>query len=158
MRLGCRCRGAAETLKHNVVPYLGSIVALVAGLAYVFLGTEFHPLLPMVEQDSFAVWVVLAVLLAELIKKRSTNRSCSGRGAAPPCRRDHRVRRRYTHVWRCRSHPCGTYAHGLYSLCFEHSSAFKGVWAHVIESHRPNGGCLRGLRQRCRALVSEGKD
>lgn len=52
----------------NVVPYLGSVVALLAGLAYAFFGTEFRPLLPIVEQDSLAFWVVLAVLLAELIK------------------------------------------------------------------------------------------
>jgi len=52
----------------NVVPYLGSIVALLAGLAYVFFGKDFHPLLPMVETDSMAIWVILAVGLAELIK------------------------------------------------------------------------------------------
>jgi predicted PurR-regulated permease PerM len=52
----------------NVVPYLGSVVALLAGLAYAFFETEFRPVLPMVEQESLAVWMVLAVLLAELIK------------------------------------------------------------------------------------------
>ena len=52
----------------NVVPYLGSIVALLAGLAYAFFGEEFRPLLPMVERDSLAVWVLAAVLLTDVIK------------------------------------------------------------------------------------------
>jgi predicted PurR-regulated permease PerM len=52
----------------NVVPYLGSIVALLAGLAYAFFGEDFHPVLPMVEMKSLAIWVIAAVLLAELIK------------------------------------------------------------------------------------------
>ena len=52
----------------NVVPYLGSIVALLSGLAYAFFGEDFHPVLPMVETESFAIWVIVAVVLAELIK------------------------------------------------------------------------------------------
>ena len=52
----------------NVVPYLGSVVALLAGLAYAFLGEDFHPVLPMVEKESFALWVIGAVALAELLK------------------------------------------------------------------------------------------
>ena len=52
----------------NVVPYLGSVVALLAGLAYVFFGKDFHPVLPMVETESIAIWVIVAVGLAELIK------------------------------------------------------------------------------------------
>ena len=52
----------------NVVPYLGSIVALLAGLAYAFFGEDFHPVLPMVETESLAIWVMVAVGAAELIK------------------------------------------------------------------------------------------
>jgi predicted PurR-regulated permease PerM len=52
----------------NVVPYLGSVVAALAGLAYAFIGEEFRPLLLIVERDSLAVWVVAAVLLADIIK------------------------------------------------------------------------------------------
>lgn len=52
----------------NVVPYLGSIVALLAGLGYAFFGADVHPLLPMVETRSLAIWVIVAVGLAELIK------------------------------------------------------------------------------------------
>jgi predicted PurR-regulated permease PerM len=52
----------------NVVPYLGSIVALLGGLAYAFFGEDFHPVLPMVEKESLAIWVIVAVGLADLIK------------------------------------------------------------------------------------------
>jgi predicted PurR-regulated permease PerM len=52
----------------NVVPFLGSVVALVAGLAYALFGQEFQPVLPMVETESVAIWVIVAVVLAELIK------------------------------------------------------------------------------------------
>ena len=53
----------------NAVPYLGSVVALLGGgLAYAFFGEEFHPLLPIIEKDNLALWVVGAVLLADVIK------------------------------------------------------------------------------------------
>ncbi len=52
----------------NVVPYLGSAVALLAGLAYALLADEIHPLLPMVNPVNFAIWVIAAVLLAEVLK------------------------------------------------------------------------------------------
>jgi predicted PurR-regulated permease PerM len=52
----------------NVVPYLGSVVALLAGLAYALFGGEIHPVLPMVETESVAIWVIVAVGLAEIIK------------------------------------------------------------------------------------------
>jgi predicted PurR-regulated permease PerM len=52
----------------NVVPYLGSIVALLGGLAYAFFGDDFHSVLPMVETRSFAMWVIVAVLLADVMK------------------------------------------------------------------------------------------
>ena len=52
----------------NVVPFLGSVVASLAGLAYAFFGEEFRPLLPMVERGSLALWVLAAVLPADLIK------------------------------------------------------------------------------------------
>jgi predicted PurR-regulated permease PerM len=52
----------------NVVPYLGTAVALLGGLAYALLAHEIHPLLPMVTTDNLAIWVIAAVALAELIK------------------------------------------------------------------------------------------
>jgi predicted PurR-regulated permease PerM len=52
----------------NVVPYLGSAVALLAGLAYALFANEIHPLLPMVNPGNFAIWVIAAVGLAEVLK------------------------------------------------------------------------------------------
>jgi len=51
----------------NVVPYLGSAVALVSALAYGLLAEDFRPLLPMVSPENFAIWVIVAVLLAQLL-------------------------------------------------------------------------------------------
>ena len=52
----------------NVVPYLGSAVALLGGLTYALLADEIHPLLPMVNAGNFAIWVIAAVGLAEVLK------------------------------------------------------------------------------------------
>ena len=52
----------------NVVPYMGFAAALVSGLAYALLAEDVHPLLPFVMPDTFVIWVVVAVLLAELLK------------------------------------------------------------------------------------------
>lgn len=52
----------------NIVPYLGSAVALSGGLAYALLADEVHPLLPMVNAGNFALWVIAAVAVGELIK------------------------------------------------------------------------------------------
>src|SRR5215467_1397887 len=52
----------------NVVPYLGSIVALGGGLAYAFFGDEVHPVFPMMETENLAIWIIVAVLVAEFMK------------------------------------------------------------------------------------------
>ncbi len=52
----------------NVVPYMGSAAALVGGLAYALLAEEVHPLLPMVNTENLAFWVITAVGVAELLK------------------------------------------------------------------------------------------
>jgi predicted PurR-regulated permease PerM len=52
----------------NVVPYLGSVVALLGGLAYAFFGEDFQPVLPMLGRDSLALWVVVAVGVADVMK------------------------------------------------------------------------------------------
>ena len=52
----------------NVVPYLGSAVALLGGLAYAVLADQIHPLIPIVSTDNLALWVLVAVGLAELLK------------------------------------------------------------------------------------------
>jgi predicted PurR-regulated permease PerM len=52
----------------DVIPYMGSAVALLGGLAYAFLAEEIHPLLPMVNPGNFVIWVLAAVILAEALK------------------------------------------------------------------------------------------
>ena len=52
----------------NMIPYLGSAVALMGGLAYAVLADEIHPLLPMVNTENIAIWIIAAVGLAELLK------------------------------------------------------------------------------------------
>jgi predicted PurR-regulated permease PerM len=56
------------TSATDVIPYMGSAVALLGGLAYALLAEEIHPLLPMVNTGNFAIWVVAAVGLAEVLK------------------------------------------------------------------------------------------
>jgi predicted PurR-regulated permease PerM len=56
------------TAASNLVPYLGSAVALVSGLAYALLAEDIRPLLPMVSPENFAIWVIVAVVLGELLK------------------------------------------------------------------------------------------
>jgi predicted PurR-regulated permease PerM len=57
------CTGATD-----VIPYMGSAIALLGGLAYAFLAEEIHPLLPMVNPGNFVIWVLVAVGLAEALK------------------------------------------------------------------------------------------
>jgi predicted PurR-regulated permease PerM len=52
----------------NLVPYMGFAAALLSGLGYALLAEDVHPLLPLVTTETFAIWVVAAVVLAELLK------------------------------------------------------------------------------------------
>jgi len=52
----------------NVVPFMGTAVALFGGLAYALLTEEIHPVLPMVNAGNFVFWVVAAVAVAEVLK------------------------------------------------------------------------------------------
>jgi predicted PurR-regulated permease PerM len=52
----------------NVVPYMGFAAALLGGLTYALLAENINPLVPLVTVESFAIWVVVAVVLAELLK------------------------------------------------------------------------------------------
>jgi predicted PurR-regulated permease PerM len=52
----------------NVVPYMGFAAALLSGLAYALLSENIHPLIPLVTAETFAIWVVAAIALAELLK------------------------------------------------------------------------------------------
>ncbi len=70
--VGVRLRWAIAigifTAASNVVPYMGFAAALLCGLAYALLAEHLHPLIPLVSAETFAVWVVVAVALAELLK------------------------------------------------------------------------------------------
>jgi predicted PurR-regulated permease PerM len=52
----------------NPVPYIGSAVALLAGLVYTLFSDEVHPLLPMIRPESVALWMVLGVAMIEVLK------------------------------------------------------------------------------------------
>jgi hypothetical protein len=52
----------------NVIPYMGFFAAPLSGFAYALLAEDIHPLIPLVSADTFAIWVVAAVALAELLK------------------------------------------------------------------------------------------
>ena len=52
----------------NVIPYVGSAVALLSGLCYTLLTDRLHPLLPMINTDNVAIWLVAGVLLIEILK------------------------------------------------------------------------------------------
>lgn len=52
----------------NVIPYMGFAAALLGGFTYALLAEEVHPLIPLVTAETFAIWVVAAVVLAELLK------------------------------------------------------------------------------------------
>jgi predicted PurR-regulated permease PerM len=51
----------------NVIPYVGSAVALVAGLSYTLLA-DIHPLLSIVNANNVAIFLVAGVLLIEILK------------------------------------------------------------------------------------------
>ena len=52
----------------NVIPYVGSAVALLLGLGYTLFAETIHPLLPMINAENVALWLIVGVLLVELLK------------------------------------------------------------------------------------------
>jgi predicted PurR-regulated permease PerM len=52
----------------NVIPYVGSAVALLSGLGYTLLADRLHPLLPLINADNVTIWLVAGVLLIEILK------------------------------------------------------------------------------------------
>jgi predicted PurR-regulated permease PerM len=52
----------------NVIPYMGFAAAMLGGLAYALLAEDIYPMIPLVTAETFAIWVVAAVVLAELLK------------------------------------------------------------------------------------------
>jgi predicted PurR-regulated permease PerM len=47
---------------------MGFAAALLSGLSYALLAEDVRLLLPLVNAETFAIWVVVAVALAELVK------------------------------------------------------------------------------------------
>ena len=58
--------GNRFTDASNVIPYMGFAAAMLGGLAHALLAEDIHPLIPLVSSE--AIWVVAAVVLAELLK------------------------------------------------------------------------------------------
>ena len=52
----------------NVVPYMGFAAALLSGLAYALLAEDVRSVIPLVTTETFPLWVLGAVMLAELLK------------------------------------------------------------------------------------------
>jgi predicted PurR-regulated permease PerM len=52
----------------NPVPYVGSAVALLSGLAFVLVADDVHPLLPLVRGESVAIWMIVGIILIEIFK------------------------------------------------------------------------------------------
>jgi len=52
----------------NPVPYIGSAVALLGGIAYVLFADTVHPLLPMIRPESVILWMIAGVAMIELLK------------------------------------------------------------------------------------------
>jgi predicted PurR-regulated permease PerM len=52
----------------NPIPYVGSAVALLGGVAYALVADTVDPLLPWVRGDRVALWMVVGVALIEIVK------------------------------------------------------------------------------------------
>jgi predicted PurR-regulated permease PerM len=52
----------------NPIPYVGSAVALVGGLAFAVLADNARPLLPIIRPESIAIWIFAGILLIEAFK------------------------------------------------------------------------------------------
>jgi len=52
----------------NVIPFVGSAVALISGLSYTLMADRLHPLVPMITMDNVAFWLIVGVLLIEFLK------------------------------------------------------------------------------------------
>jgi predicted PurR-regulated permease PerM len=52
----------------NPVPYVGSAVALLGGLAYSLVANAVHPLLPIIRAESVVFWMIAGVAMIELLK------------------------------------------------------------------------------------------
>jgi predicted PurR-regulated permease PerM len=56
------------TAASNLIPYMGFAAALLSGLGCALLTEPFHPWIPFVSTETFPIWVMAAVVLAEVLK------------------------------------------------------------------------------------------
>ena len=56
------------TAASNLIPYMGFAAALLSGLGCALLTEPFHPWIPFVSTKTFPIWVIAAVVLAEVLK------------------------------------------------------------------------------------------
>jgi len=56
------------TAASNPIPYMGFATALLSGLGCALLTEPFHPWVPLVSTQTFPIWVIAAVVLAEVLK------------------------------------------------------------------------------------------
>ena len=64
----------------NVIPYVGTAVALLGGWPMPSLAEEVRPFsLPMVNPGNFVIWVIAAVILSQVLKTLPNRSSSAGR-------------------------------------------------------------------------------
>ena len=116
----------------NVVPYLGSAVALLGGLAYALLAEEIHPLLPMVNQGNFAHLGDCRGGAGRGAQEHYLRTACPGRsGQASPARGGDRDRGR-RHPVRCSRGFAGHTHYGRFqSIRIEHRQATQSLRADL---------------------------
>jgi predicted PurR-regulated permease PerM len=56
------------TAASNLIPYMGFAAALLSGLGCALLTEPLHPWIPFVSTETFPIWVIAAVVLAEVLK------------------------------------------------------------------------------------------
>ena len=56
------------TAASNLIPYMGFAAALLSGFGCALLTEPFHPWIPFVSTKAFPIWVIAAVVLAEVLK------------------------------------------------------------------------------------------
>ena len=133
----------------NVVSYLGSVVALIAGSVCLLRG-GIPPPSPVIERDSSAVWVVAAVLLCRCHQKCRIRPTRAGRrGTSPSPRGNHWIRQRHVHVWFCGSHSCDSDCHHLHGFRLDHGEALQKPMASFKSRSLGRMFAISEASQRC---------
>jgi AI-2E family transporter len=146
----------------NVVPYMGFAAALLGSLAYALLAEKITPLVPLVTTKTFAMWVVVAVALAELIKNIVYEPVVLGwRGQASSARGGRWRAGRRDPVRPGRNVSCDPEHHRRESARREQRPASQGLWAGLRghgrhQDHRDLGTSVlkQGALNRIRTVFS----